>query len=281
MGARRGFSLLEVMVAVAILGLALTVILSAQAGLYASGSYAQHVSVANGLLRCKMTDLEERLLKYGYPLSDENDEGPCCEDDTRQDMRCSWKVETVTLPQPMNTMGGDAGLGSLASALGSAAPASSGASPLSALSGLASGGGASGLGGLGPLGALAGLGANPTSIAQAGDGGISALAGALGGGASGGMGTAALAPLVMTMVYPSVKPMLEASIRKLTVKISWKEGIRTRDYEIVQYVTNPVKGGLLPGMPGYDPNAPGAVPSTGLPTGTGMPGTMGGRTMGR
>ena len=36
------------MVAVAILGLSLTVILSAQAGLYAGGNYAQHTSIATG-----------------------------------------------------------------------------------------------------------------------------------------------------------------------------------------------------------------------------------------
>src|SRR5262249_23539385 len=48
---RRGFTLLEVMVAVAILGLSLTVILSAQAGLYSGSTYAQHTSVAVGLAR--------------------------------------------------------------------------------------------------------------------------------------------------------------------------------------------------------------------------------------
>src|SRR4051812_857865 len=87
------------MVAVAILGLSLTVILSAQAGLYSGGAYAQHTSVAIGLARCRMTEIEERLLKLGYPLVDEKDDGPCCQDDSREDMRCSWSVETVELPQ--------------------------------------------------------------------------------------------------------------------------------------------------------------------------------------
>jgi prepilin-type N-terminal cleavage/methylation domain-containing protein len=62
-----GFTLLEVMVAVAILGLSLTVILSAQVGLFATGTYNQHVSVALGLARCKMTELEEQYLKLGFP----------------------------------------------------------------------------------------------------------------------------------------------------------------------------------------------------------------------
>jgi hypothetical protein len=41
------------MVAVAILGLLTTVILSAQAGLYSGGAYGQHTSVAIGLVRCR------------------------------------------------------------------------------------------------------------------------------------------------------------------------------------------------------------------------------------
>ena len=65
----------------AILGLSLTVILSAQAGLYSGGTNAQRTSVAIGLARCRMTEIEERLLKLGYPLVDEKDDGACCEDD--------------------------------------------------------------------------------------------------------------------------------------------------------------------------------------------------------
>src|SRR3954464_9423014 len=91
----RAFTLLEVMVAVAILGLSLTVILSAQAGLYAGGGYAQHTSIATGLLRCRMTEIEERLLKLGYPEADEKDDGSCCDDDLRNDMKCEWKVERI------------------------------------------------------------------------------------------------------------------------------------------------------------------------------------------
>src|SRR5262245_62616960 len=68
--ARRGFSLLEVMVAIAILGLALTVILSAQGGLAASNNSAAKMSIATSLARCKMTELEQKLLRDGYPEID-------------------------------------------------------------------------------------------------------------------------------------------------------------------------------------------------------------------
>jgi len=46
--------------------------------------------------------------------------------------------------------------------------------------------------------------------------------------------------MVMGIVYPSMKPMYEASIRKVTVKVKWKEGALDRELELVQYVTNPV-----------------------------------------
>ena len=57
---KRGFSLLEVMVAVAILGGSLVVILSAQTGLAASNRSAANMGQAVELGRCKMTEVEGR-----------------------------------------------------------------------------------------------------------------------------------------------------------------------------------------------------------------------------
>ena len=65
--ATRGFSLLEVMVSVAILGLAVTVILSAQGGLAATNKGAANQGTAISLGRCRMTEIEEKQLKLGYP----------------------------------------------------------------------------------------------------------------------------------------------------------------------------------------------------------------------
>jgi general secretion pathway protein I len=50
--------------------------------------------------------------------------------------------------------------------------------------------------------------------------------------------------MVMGMVYPSLKPMLEASIRRLTVTVSWNEGVRTRDLAVTQFIAYPQVGGL-------------------------------------
>ncbi|MFO0661035.1 MAG: hypothetical protein U0165_14560 [Polyangiaceae bacterium] len=73
------------MIAIAILGLSLTVILSAQVGLHSTGARTQTISVAMGLSRCKMSEVEEQLLKLGYPELDTMEEGPCCADDLRAD----------------------------------------------------------------------------------------------------------------------------------------------------------------------------------------------------
>jgi general secretion pathway protein I len=211
---RRGFTLLEVLVAVAILGLGMTVILSSQVGLFSSAQRAQALSVATNLGRCKMSEVELQLQKEGYPSSDLNEEGECCEEEDSKDFSCSWKIEKIELPQPASIGGGD--------------------------------GGTEDPGGLGALGALAGAGAGLGSSGL-GDGGLGGLASALGGAASMG-GTQGMAPLLMSMVYPDLKPMLEASIRKVTVNVEWKEGRTKRDLEIIQYLTNPQQGGL-------DPNA--------------------------
>jgi general secretion pathway protein I len=79
----------------------------------------------------------------------------------------------------------------------------------------------------------------------------------------------------MSLVYPTLKPMLEASIRKLTVSVIWKEGSRERDVSVTEFVTNPQQGGLNPmlpmgGLPGMDQTNP---------AGTGLPG-MGGPSPG-
>jgi general secretion pathway protein I len=208
----RAFTLLEVMVAVAILGLALTVILSAQTGLYTGSAYAQHVSVATGLARCKMTEVEKKLLELGYPELDEMDEGACCDDGDRRDFTCKWKTERVELPE-IDT----------AAQLGSA----------------------TGDAGAGPLSTIAQLAMNPASFA--GDAGLSSIASQL---QEGTGGTAGLAQLAMSLVYPTLKPLLEASIRKVTVGVLWKEGTQARDLTIVQYVTYPQRGGFGLATPG-------------------------------
>lgn len=246
---QRAFTLLEVLVAIAILGLGLTVILGSQVGLFTNASRGEHLTVATNLARCKMGELEVKLLTLGYQLTDETDDGPCCsgDEDANEGYHCSWKVERVTLPEmPLN--GADAGVNNP--------------------------GGDGGLD-LGPIGLLTGLNqpggtslgdkANPTDLAKT-----------LGNAPS----PMSLAPMMMSLVYPTLKPMLEASIRKVSVTVAYKEGKFSRELAVTQYVTNPQQGqldpavagtgggsglgalgGLIPGLPGA---APGAAPATGF-----------------
>jgi general secretion pathway protein I len=263
-GENRGFTLLEVLVAVAILGLGLTAILSAQTGLFASSSYAERVSFATGLARCKLSEIEIKLEKErSFPLTDIRDEGPCCADDTYGGFKCKWKTEKVELPLPPTTTNlNTAGIGS-GSSFGSGSPPTASLGPLGAIAAVGASSGA-------VLGPNPGLG-DISKLLAGSSGGPAGALGKLPGGISPGLamgGTQVLAPLVMSLVYPTLKPMLEASIRKLTVSVTWKDGASTRDVTVTEFVTNPQMGGLDPTLPmgGLMQNP------TGAPTGTGLPG---------
>lgn len=250
----RGFSLLEVMVAIAILGLVLTVILSAQGGLAASNRSSSNMGQAVALGRCKMTEIEERLLKLGYPELDSIDPGvPCCEDEKSDVFSCDTRIEKVVMPdlQSGNSLGDGGAL------VGPGAAAAAGTAGLPGL--------------LNPAGDGGGLNLDV-------DAGLAGLGASLAGG--GGAGTQGLLSMVMGILYPSIKPMFEASIRRVTVTVKWKEGSNERELPIVQYLTNPQRGGfagsaLLPDGGSMDFAPPGGSPGGTPPTsGTGTGGAL-------
>jgi hypothetical protein len=73
--------------------------------------------------------------------------------------------------------------------------------------------------------------------------------------------------MAMGLIYPQLKGMLEASIRKVTVRVVWPEGPLERDVTVTQYITNPQQGGLLT----VDESmAGGAGGGSGVGTGTGL-----------
>jgi general secretion pathway protein I len=228
---RHGFTLLEVLMAIAILGLALTVLLGAQTGLFANAKRAERLSLATNVARCRMSELELELLQKGYPLIDQESEGDCCMGESEGDFHCSWKIQRVELPETSGMEGdADGGVGSEST---------------------------------GALGALMDIQEKgPAALGEGAD--ISSLAENLGSASS---GTDGLVSMVMGFVYPSLKPMLEASIRKIVVTVGWKEGVRERTLVVTQFVTDPRQGEL-------DPNA-----AAGLEDG-GLVGALGGLGLG-
>jgi general secretion pathway protein I len=70
-----GFSLLEVMVSLAILALALTAIAGINATSFEESNYAKYISTATLLARSKMIDIEEKLRKDGLDSDDKEYDG--------------------------------------------------------------------------------------------------------------------------------------------------------------------------------------------------------------
>lgn len=254
----RGFTLVEVLVAVSILGLGLTIILSSQAGLFASSQRVEHVTAASNLLRCKMTEVELQLQKYGFPLLDQTEQGECCEEESDARYSCEWAIEPIELPQP-STMAENA--------------MSDPTSADTATDTSGTGGLGTNMGALGALMTLqqtqgASLGENPTMTDFATMMSESSPDGSQG-----------MVAMAMSFVYPSLKPMLEASIRKITVRVRWLEGSRRQELSAVQYLTNPTEGALDPNAASGledlanqlsgDGSSGTTTPSTGTGTGTG------------
>ena len=95
-----GFSLLEVMVAVAILSMALVSVFAASGGAVGATQHVVKIGVATMLARCKMTELEEGMRVDGFQLDDVDEQGACCEDEEEaaDGYTCNWTIESVELP---------------------------------------------------------------------------------------------------------------------------------------------------------------------------------------
>lgn len=95
----RGFTLLEVIVAIAILGLALTAIFSSEVGASNVAQRAKRQNVATTLARCKMAEIEELISIEGLPLVEKEDSDNCCEHAPVEGFECEWLIERVVLPE--------------------------------------------------------------------------------------------------------------------------------------------------------------------------------------
>jgi general secretion pathway protein I len=95
----RGFTLLEVMIAVAILGLSLTAIFSSEVGAANIAARARRLNVAATLARCKMGEIEQIIAIEGLPAIEKKDTDSCCEHAPVEGFECEWIVERIILPE--------------------------------------------------------------------------------------------------------------------------------------------------------------------------------------
>lgn len=134
---RAGFSLLEVMVALAILALSLGVILNGNVNAIASVERIEGMSQATLLARGKMLDLERELNKEGFSVDDEERDGDFS-DQKHPEIKWVAKVKVIKVQtERLMTMASEmaAGIGGGDSTGGSAGAAGAAAGAMGALGG--------------------------------------------------------------------------------------------------------------------------------------------------
>jgi general secretion pathway protein I len=197
-----------------------------------------------------MSEVEVKLLHDGFPLTDEKEEGHCCENEDDNGFSCQWLIDTVVLPD-LNSLDGGVDGGD-ESEDGGLPPSRGLAGGLNFDGGLGANDGAG----------LMGFSAVGNGLSAMGMPGLGPSSGASSGFGAGLGSLDSIASMALGMVYPTIKPMFEASIRRVTVKVKWSEGTSERTFEVGQYVTNPQQGGMLTGV--------------GADAGAGMGGLLGG-----
>ncbi|HZW89683.1 MAG TPA: prepilin-type N-terminal cleavage/methylation domain-containing protein [Myxococcaceae bacterium] len=263
---RRAFTLLEVVVALAILALSLMAIFSLNSGAVASHAYAKRITVATMLARSKMTDIEQELYDKGFDADDREIEG-----DFRAEgwEAYTWKAQILT---PRTT---EISPDKLLETLFNLPPGKDGASGLAALLGGGRDGGvSSALNSLSGSGGLQQLAQSYTS--QAGP-----SLGALPPGATAASGLSALGPfaaLAQTQMQ-QLLTQIQQSVREVHLTVSWKDGKRTESIDFINDVFSMRQGSDRNGTPGAAlssasgvPGAPGVPGVPGVPAVQGPPG---------
>ncbi|WP_141323060.1 prepilin-type N-terminal cleavage/methylation domain-containing protein [Myxococcus sp. AB025B] len=217
----RGFTLLEVVVALAILGLALMAIFDLNAGAVANHVYTKRLTVASLLARSKMTDVEQQLYDDGFTPDDDEESGDFSDEGWPQ---FKWKARII-------------------------APKLDGVSPdqlIGALFNLPIGGDSSD-----PMSGIASLfggGGGGDKDGKGGSSGPQPAGGGLGGAA---MGMAQ--PMFTQMVQ-----QLTQTVREVHLTVYWQEGTQLESIDLVTHVVSLGPGSDRNG--GFTPNAGGQTP---------------------
>lgn len=248
MRAQRGFTLVEVMIALAILAVGLAVLIKSTASNIASTEGSYMSTVVTDLARGEMYEIEEKLAKEGFQDTDDHQCGDF-DKDGWHDVAWCYDVIAVDLPelgsiqqmaqQKMQGSGAGSGSGS-----GSGSGAGSGSDD--------SGAGAFGNSTLGSmLSMYGGMG-----------GGMGGMGGS--GGSGGWTGADAKGGQFIAMQYEIVKQVLKASIRKVKLTVTYTVVGQDMSFDVVEYVTDAAGMNKVLGSLGASPG------------GTGLPGQSGG-----
>jgi general secretion pathway protein I len=222
---KRGFTLIEVMFALALLGLALVVLIKSSSSSIFNAEQAHMLGVATDLGRGEMYEIEEMLLKDGFSDTDQSqDDFKGFDDQGWPQVKYSYKVEAVEMPsfdqlQALATGHGSAaaaaagpGSAALGSALGSGFSLGTSVDPLNTFQNSALGGMMSMMGGMGMGSAAAS--ANGVAGSQAG--------------------------ALIQSQYTMFQQILKVSVRKVTLKLKWQVLGYDRDLTFVAFYTDPV-----------------------------------------
>jgi general secretion pathway protein I len=204
---QRGFTLLEVMLALALMGLGLVVLIKSAAGNIASSEEAHMMGIASDLARGKMYDIEEILLKDGFTDTDQSQESDqCLEDEGWPSVCYSYKVEEPKLPSYDELQ--QMAMGQAKAAAGSA-------------------------------GSGSGFGSDelpPGGFENSALGGMIGMMGAFGGGKQ-DIDAAQGGALIQSQ-YSMFQEILKVSVRKVTLTMKWKVLGRDREMKVVAFFTD-------------------------------------------
>jgi len=211
-----GFTLLEVMISLAILAIGLVAIGDLNAGAVQMHAYARRASEASLLLRAKMLDIEELLHKDGFSDYDDEKHGDF---DAEHAPDYTWTAEILKpdikldASQLMTMFGG----GGDANGSGSSS------------SGSSSGGLGGGIGSL--LGSLMGGGSSSSGSGSSSSGITS--------GSPGGASALASAGPFAGIIQGQAKAFVEtikSSVREIRLTVKWKDGNVDRDISASQII---------------------------------------------
>ena len=255
--ARRAFTLLEVMFALALMGFSLVVLIKSAAGNIASSEEAHMMGIATDLARGKMYDIEEVLLKDGFSDTDQSQTSEKCFEDEGWPTVCyTYKVEEPKLPSfdELQAMAQKQGQGSGAG-IGS---------------GFGSGFGTG-------FGSGFGMGSDglPPGLENSPLGGMIGMMGMFGGGKQDI--SAAQGGALIQNQFSMFQEILKVSVRKVSLTMKWKVLGKDREMTVVAFFTDAAAmDKVLSGMGSQELPASTTTTPTKTPTKTTTPTKSGG-----